>query len=185
MSSNLDSLIFVTDGPPPRRLRFSTANGMIAVAGSAVVLAIFRVDPSIAAFIAAPFASTLIVRPSTQHDWLLLVVAAIGAFPCYALAGLWIFALRVTRFVGHWPSYGYPDPKDVPAHFHPQTELLESLGPAAAYVAVTFLLVKIAMRFKTWSRRMDFASLATCTLWVLQVVYLLLDPAGLINWWVD
>jgi hypothetical protein len=33
MSSNLDSLIFVTDGPPPRRLRFSIANGMIAVAG--------------------------------------------------------------------------------------------------------------------------------------------------------
>jgi hypothetical protein len=41
------------------------------------------------------------------------------------------------------------------------------------------------MRFKTWSRRMDFASLATSALWVLQVVYLLLDPAGLITWMVD
>ena len=43
-------------------------------------------------------------------------------------AGINLYLRRASRFfLGHWPQFNNPDPKELPDHFQPQSEFLEFL----------------------------------------------------------
>jgi hypothetical protein len=129
--------------------------------------------------------SAFIIRPEGWQGWVVLSIAAVAALPFLGLASLYTFAFRAALFLGHWPHFNNPDPKDLPAHFHLQTEFLEFLIPTIASIAVTWLFVVQTMRFATWPRRIEFAAMAAFLLWLFAYVFVIGDPFGVFYWIMD
>ena len=48
------------------------------------------------------------------EDRWFMVLACLGAAPLFSYALLVLFAVYACAVVGHWPSYGDPDPKTLP-----------------------------------------------------------------------
>ncbi len=168
--------------PCGRPFRISIRQGMIAVAGAAIVFGVFGVNQAVTMVIAAFVVSALVTSSNVWQRWTLLVTAAVAALPFILLASLYTFAFRAALFLGHWPYYGHPNPKDLPDHFNWQTEFLDFLIPTSVSVALTFLFVTQVMRFATWPRRLEFAVLTATLLWLFASLVLVGDPAGVMNW---
>lgn len=163
----------------------STRHWMIVVAGVAVVFGVFGVNKGTSMVLVAYLISLLIFRPDVWQARLLQVLASCAALPFILLASIYTFAFRAALFLGHWPYYAHPDPKDLPVHFHPHTEFLEFVIPTVASVIVTCLFVRTIMRFATWGRRLQFALLAAFLLWMLSYLLLVSDDFGVLKWIMD
>ena len=171
--------------PTRRPLRISIRQGMITVAATAVVFALFGVNLVSTAVIAAFAVSALVTKPHVWQAWALVVTAAVVALPFTLLASIYTIAFRAALFLGHWPSYGSPGPKYLPDHFSRKTEFLEFLVPLCISVAVTCFFFTEVMRFATWARRLEFAMLAAFFLWLLAFLFWKADPAGVMEWIFD
>jgi hypothetical protein len=158
---------------------------MIAVAGAAVVFAAFGVNAAVGMVIVAFFISALITKPKDWQTWVVLVLAAAAGLPVMQLAWLYTFALRAALFLGHWPSYNNPDPKDLPDEFHPQTEFLMSVIPIVVSVGVTCLFATVMARLAPPSRRVVDAVFTAIFFGFLSYMVLGADPFGFLNWLLD
>ena len=110
MRANSESVIFITD-EPTHRPRISIGQGMIAVAGSAVIFAVFGVNQAAAIVIGAFFVSACVTRPEVWQGWVLLSMAAVAALPFILIAAMYTFTIRAALFLGHWPTSYNPYPK--------------------------------------------------------------------------
>jgi hypothetical protein len=185
MPEKIPSSNRVTVIPHTRWPRISIGQGMIAVAGSAVVFALFGVNQAAAIVIGAFFVSAWITRPEVRQGWVLLSTAAFAALPFILIAEMYTFAFRAALFLGHWPTYSNPDPKDLPDHFHPATEFLEFVIPMLVSVAVTYLFFTLVMRFATWPRRLQFGLAAASLLWLFAFILVAGDPFRVLDWILD
>ena len=167
--------------------RMTTRHWMIAVAGSSVVFAVFGVTSFVTMVIVALAFSAVITKPVNRQEWLILLIGALAALPWLWLVLLYTFALRAAFFVGHWPYYSHPDPKDLPDRFHPQSEFLEFLIPVIVSVAVIslFALVTRSARSARQPLGISFAVGMAFILASVPIILLILDPAGVMNWIVD
>jgi hypothetical protein len=158
---------------------------MIAVGATGVAFAVSRINPVLAMIVATFFFCTGVTGPNDFRSWSLLSIGVLAALPYAGLAWLYTFALRAAIFLGHWPSYDNPDPKNLPDRFGPQTEFLELVIPMFASIGVTWLFVSQARRFTTWYQRFEFAAWVTILLWLVAFLLLGGDPAGVRNWIAD
>ena len=110
-------------------------------------------------------------------QWLL--TALVWAYP----VSLYVYAAVAAVIVGHWPSYGQPDPKDLqlPAlHLAVAAGFYVSACAAPAW-AVCF---PVCARVRSWrSVRWHTACFATGV--AVLFVSLFLDPFGALNWYAD
>jgi hypothetical protein len=93
--------------------------------------------------------------------------------------------LRAALFLGHWPYYAHPDPKDLPDRFHPHSEFLQIVIPFLMSVTLTTLFAFLLIRFALPHRRFYYAVGMALALWVISYMLLMLDPAGVLDWYVD
>jgi hypothetical protein len=170
--------------PQRRWPRISIGQGMIAVAGSAVVFALFGVNQAAAIAIGAFFVSAYITRPEVWQGWVLLSMAAVAAFPFMLMAAMYAFTIRAALFLGHWPSFN-TYPKNLPDHFHPASEVLEFVIPTLVSVAVTYLFFTRVMRFATWPQRLEFGLAAALLLWLVAWALICGDPFRVREWIFD
>jgi hypothetical protein len=104
--------------------------------------------------------------------------------PWLHLGAFALFVVRAYASLGHWPSYGRPDPKDLGFVVHHAIVWL-SLLPAA-YSAIVFLPASIALRRTLWIRQ-GFRSAAliyvagTLLTWIVWGT----DLGGLSEWFAD
>lgn len=133
---------------------------------------------------------SLIDRPSASKaeplrvdvevaTWMVLGVAAL---PLAILSVVYVFAFRASLFLGRWPYYGHPDPKDLPDNFHPSTEWLALAGPVATF-AIQLLVARLALGRRRW-RLLIAAALIPAT-WLLCYVLTQTDPGGVFDWFFD
>ena len=119
------------------------------------------------------------------HVWAVLQVTAIAALPSILLSSIYTFAFRTAMFLGRWPYYGHPDPKDLPERFHPQSEWLEIIIPTVTYAVSVLSLTFLVLRFARPDRRILAAIGAALAAWLLSYSVMLLDPFGVLDWWAD
>jgi hypothetical protein len=110
------------------------------------------------------------------------------AAPLAPIAAAIALALIVALTEGHWPSYGNPDPKDLPPAYQPVYLAV------LAFTAISFVLLPI---FATGSISiLLFAArggaddpvpwlVATVLAWLSLLSWVLLDPLGLLDWLAD
>lgn len=101
------------------------------------------------------------------------------------LGWIYTFALRAALFLGHWPSYNNPDPKNLPDEFHPQTEFLMSVIPIVVSVGVTCLFATLMARLAPRSRRIVNSVFAGILFGFLSYMMIGADPFGVLNWLMD
>jgi MFS family permease len=183
MPASSESVIFITD-EPPHRPRISIGQGMIAVAGSAVVFALFGVNQAAGIVIGAFFVSAWITRPEVWQGWVLLSMAALAALPFILIAAMYTFAFRAALFLRHWPTYN-TYPKNLSDHFHRASKYLDFVIPTLVSVAVTYLFFTLVMRFATWPRRLEFGLAAASLLWLFAFVLICGDPFRVGEWILD
>jgi hypothetical protein len=168
-----------------KALQTSIGQWMIAVAGTAVVFAVFGVNGAVGMVAVALFVSVLITKPDDWRDWVVLLIGAATALPLMLLAWLYTFALRAALFLGHWPSYNNPDPRNLPDEFHPQTEFLMSVIPIVVSVFMTCLFATLMARLAPRSRRIVDAVFVGIFFGFLSYMMLGADPFGVLNWFLD
>lgn len=123
--------------------------------------------------------------PDALRCILLLAIAAFSALPLAWLAVPYTFAFRAALFLGRWPYYGHPDPKNLPEHFHPHTEALEPLIPMILFVVQAGLFTFFIARFTPRARWLRCAAVTAASLWVFTFLLFVLDPAGAFEWIMD
>jgi hypothetical protein len=109
---------------------------------------------------------------TTNRRSLLLATVSISPI-CWAV----LFATAARVKLGHWPTYGHPDPKDL---FGPISFLgLILLSPLPLAAAVVAGADAWNARRLVWSLLVTACSFAGFVLWVV------LDPGGLGEWVAD
>jgi MFS family permease len=164
--------------------RMTTRLWTTVVAGSAAIFACFGVSAAVAMVVAAFFVSVLMARPDGWRGWLIVLIGAIAALPLFGITLLYTFALRAALFLGHWPSYNNPDPKTLPDRFHPQSEFLEIVLPLVISVSVTNLVAFLVTRVRSNDRFLYAVGMALAS-WVISYILIVLDPVGVLNWYLD
>jgi hypothetical protein len=165
--------------------RMTTRDWMIAVAGSSIVFACLGVSFAAAMVLVAFLISALIARPANGKEWLVLLLGAFAALPSILLAWLYTFAFRAALYVGHWPYYNNPDPKDLPERFHPYSEFLKYLVPVVISVASTCLFAFAVPRLARPCRQFYCAVAGALAIGALPILLFFLDPAGVWEWIID
>lgn len=100
--------------PCGRPFRISIRQGMIAVAGAAIVFGVFGVNQAVTMVIAAFVVSALVTSSNVWQRWTLLVTAAVAALPFILLASLYTFAFRAAFFSAIGRTTGTPIPRTFP-----------------------------------------------------------------------
>jgi hypothetical protein len=108
-----------------------------------------------------------------------------GTFPLWAWSILAMHALAAAWAMGRWPSYGDPDPKDLPfldygRFFIPAVAApLLLLGPTSIGLA-RYVNQRVGVR-----KRRGVSVAIALGLGLFGITLLLADPAGIITWVVD
>jgi hypothetical protein len=115
----------------------------------------------------------------------ILTFLGVGAFPVVLLATVFTHAYRAALYLGRWPYYGHPDPKDLPAGFHPPSQLLAYLVPVLALALSTIVPGHVIFRRVRRTRWLYAAISVVMLVWITSFVIASLDPGGVIEWIVD
>ena len=112
-----------------------------------------------------------------------MVALSMAAFPVLVILALLGYAIQAWLYLGHWPSYANPDPKQL--GWWLQHSALE-LG-FMAFPVVSFLAVCLSIFGRVRSRDFPFwtviVTIVVCI--VLLVAYARIDPGGLVAWFWD
>ena len=100
--------------------------------------------------------------------------------------GMLAFAIRVAIFTGHWPYYGHPDPKFIPGWFYTPLNNWLDVIVAIVFLCVvpTLFLIWIKRRFE-WQRWIWISILVIPVGWLAAFGVGVLDPFGVIDWFMD
>lgn len=112
-------------------------------------------------------------------------VVAFGALPLTCWFWLWTFAWRARLYLGRWPYYGNPDPKALPEHFLPQTEIYEYIIPLAASIILISIVTSLISKIANYRIRMLAASIVSIAGWATAFGLMLVDPGGFFEWIMD
>jgi hypothetical protein len=105
----------------------------------------------------------------------MLVLATV---PLWPVVWLVVLASLARLRLGFWPSYAHPDPKDL--HWPVLDVRLLLLAPAPVLIAVG-----VALRRRV-SGRADWRLLRWAVgSFLILVLWLVLDPGGFVEWWLD
>jgi len=167
-----------------RMPRITTQQWMIVVAGAAIVFACFGVNVGAAMVITAFVVSALIAKPVVWHDWFIMLIAALSALPWMGLAYIYTFACRAALFLGRWPYYAHPDPKDLPDRFH-RSDFLNIVIPTIVSVILTCVVTLLVRRLVPWSQAVANALVILLALWLFAVAFNAIDPGGVLDWFAD
>ena len=112
-----------------------------------------------------------------------VVTLLMATFPFLLLTVFFSYVLRARLFLGHWPSYNQPDPKQLGWWIqHSFLQLGFISFPAVALSAVIFAIVGRFHRrdFPLWTI-IAITLLACCVL----IAFARVDPGGFIEWVLD
>ena len=117
---------------------------------------------------------------SCAASGILLIVSAL--LPAMWV-GMFVHAVRAWRFLGFWPSYDRPDPKDLPPWLVADT--VEKVAVAGVFVLVASAGALALRKIGTPQKRV-LAAAAICAAAIL-VTFIVLsaDPGGVFEWYVD
>lgn len=129
-------------------------------------------------------------RPARRVLGLLLHAAVLSILTLAWLPTAWwvacvVAAVRVWLYLGHWPYYGHPDPKDIPAHAGPVPEWVE----LASFLFSLLLLVWVPLfglrrvvRMRWW---LTVSAVLWPAAWVGFAALARFDPGGVLDWILD
>jgi hypothetical protein len=120
----------------------------------------------------------------SPHGWSLILISTLSALPISFVAVLYTSAARAAVYLGHWPSYGNPDPKDLPEHFSPP-EILELIVPALILCLLTTAVAAFIARYVSPSLRLLIAWSIAVSCWLLSFALIFADPLGVVEWMMD
>jgi hypothetical protein len=100
------------------------------------------------------------------------------------LAYVYTFACRAALFLGRWPYYAHPDPKDFPDRFH-QSDFVNVVMPTIVSVVLTCVVTLPFRRLLPWPRAVAYALAMLLVLWFVEVVFNTFDPGGVLDWFAD
>lgn len=116
---------------------------------------------------------------------IILALLGVGSFLPTLLAAILVHAYRASLYLGRWPYYGHPDPKDLPAGFHPPSQILAFLIPAATWGMSALLpgcLILKRVRRRQW---LNAALGVVMLVWTASCIVAAVDPGGIIEWILD
>ena len=119
--------------------------------------------------------------PAPAH---VLTVLLGSTLPLVVWLAVAIYAARVRLVVGHWPTYGDPDPKDVALPGEPWSGVLDLSG-ALPLAALAYLAARYVNRRVDARKRRRFAILISTCVGLVGIALLWTDPGGLLNWFAD
>jgi len=100
-------------------------------------------------------------------------------------ASIYLHAWRASQFLGHWPSYGNPDPKELPAGFGSSTVWMEYTLPWAVGLLLLLLWIAAIYRVNQWQQGQWSIVHLTTASFVGLFIMAWLDPGGVMNWFMD
>lgn len=112
-----------------------------------------------------------------RQRWPLLLATV----PLWPIVWLMVFASSARVKLGFWPGYDHPDPSDLHWAF-----LDIPVLPLLLFAPVA-LLVSLILACRKWfvGRRDWSIFLLTVGSFVVLLLWLKIDPAGLFEWWMD
>ena len=116
---------------------------------------------------------------------LCVIIIAAGLLPCAIWIGGMIFAWRAYHYLGYWPRYGHPDPKDIPVGFAPQTQFLQTGIPVAFVVISTLVLVVLITRRNKFNHWIGVSTLMAFGAFIVAIILFWLDPGAVFCWIAD
>ena len=112
-----------------------------------------------------------------------MLALAFAAFPALLIAGLLSYAFQARLYLGHWPYYAHPDPKELGWWPHHTALQLGFIGYPVVLLGAIVLAVIGRWRSRDFPVWIVILTATVCT--TLLIVYGRLDPGGLLNWFWD
>jgi hypothetical protein len=121
---------------------------------------------------------------NSRHQLIIAAVhSTVSVLPTAGMLALWSYAIRASLIIKKWPHYNLPDPGNLQLfYFHKfvGVAFLVSLLSIPMWFVITLLLNK-GLSNSTIKRNVwIFASAVT-----FLTVQILLDPGGMLEWYVD
>jgi hypothetical protein len=110
---------------------------------------------------------------------------ALGLLPMAFQISILTFAWRASLYLGYWPRYSHPDPKDLPEHFQPSTEFMDYLIPWGVLILIMVAMVILIHRFNNPMRKLLFSIKIMAFSWFLCIIFFIIDPGGAVEWFLD
>ena len=112
-------------------------------------------------------------------------VLAVGFLPIAWWTSVLVAAVRARQYLGRWPSYDHPDPKQLPRELGSIPEWVENAVPLLALAVLTgvALLVmarRVPKRWWLWT-----AVIVWLVAWGCSYGLLAADPGGFFEWALD
>ncbi len=111
--------------------------------------------------------------------------AAVGMLPFAWWLAILTYAWRASMFLGHWPSYGHPVPKDLPYEFALTNAWLDWCVPIVGLVLTTGGMAWLLRRITNYKVRMLCGSALLFGGWAAGIALLWCDPGGVQEWICD
>ncbi len=114
-----------------------------------------------------------------------VTAAVVGLLPIACWLSVLTFACRAAVFLGHWPSYNYPDPNELPDNLAFGTAWLDWGVPIASVVLFAVGLALFLRKAPAPSSRLLTGAKVLFGGWIVGATLLIADPSGIIEWFVD
>jgi len=88
-------------------------------------------------------------------------------------------------FLGRWPYYGHPDPKDLPSDFGPIPEWFEVVVPLLVLAVLIFVSLNVMVRLVPKRWWLWTATAVWFVAWVGTFGLAAADPGGILEWVFD
>jgi hypothetical protein len=112
-----------------------------------------------------------------------IVAFLLAVFPLLLIGSLLWYAFETRLYLGYWPSYNRPDPKQLgwwPQHLAILLGLMSFPWVGLATVAVAIFGRSRSRDFPLWK-----IILTGCACMELLILYLKFDPGGFLGWFMD
>ena len=109
---------------------------------------------------------------------------AFGAIPALAILLFYAFVIAVRLVIGHWPTYGNPDPAQLPGSLLP-FDVAVTLLLIAVGVGPVLLIPAVAAAWRQRFRWLLVPIAAYLASWFILVALAYLDPGGFFDWFAD
>ena len=119
------------------------------------------------------------------------LILGLGSLPFLAHVALFGYAIYVANLVGHWPTYGNPDPSDVPWKFLSAVFAVSTVGSyfLILILPLIFLTCHLISHHRSkshdWLRLPWAAYLAGTVVWGIDFYILHHGSGSLANWILD
>jgi hypothetical protein len=112
-----------------------------------------------------------------------LLTLLLAAFPLFVMVAFFAYVIRARLYLGHWPSYNHPDPKQLGWWIQHSLLQLGFVGfPFASLLAVVSAIVG-----RVRSREFPFWTIIITIIVASAVLiaFTLIDPGGFVDWFWD